>query len=58
MEKDPVCGMLIDPQSSAGQRDYKGVVYHFCSAGCLQRFDADPERYVIAHGQDDQSQAL
>ena len=57
MEKDPVCGMLIDPQSSAGQRDYKGIVYHFCSALCLQRFDADPERYAGSNREDNQSAA-
>lgn len=53
MEKDPVCGMLIDPASAAGERRYQGVVYHFCSPQCLQRFDADPRRYVSDDAESD-----
>lgn len=49
MEKDPVCGMLVDPVSAAGERQYQGVAYHFCSPQCLQRFSADPSRYAVSH---------
>lgn len=48
MEKDPVCGMLVDSQNAAGQRNVGGRTYYFCSAGCLAKFDAKPERYVAS----------
>lgn len=46
MEKDPVCGMLIDPKQAAGQRTVQGQTYHFCSADCLAKFDKAPQRYL------------
>ena len=46
MEKDPVCGMSVDPKSAAGKSDYQGKTYYFCSAGCKKAFDSDPEKYV------------
>jgi YHS domain-containing protein len=49
MAKDPVCGMQVGEQQAAGKTDYQGQTYYFCSAGCKQRFDQDPQRYT---GQD------
>ncbi len=46
MEKDPVCGMLVDPKQAAGQRQYQGKIYYLCSPACLDRFDQAPQRYV------------
>lgn len=46
MEKDPVCGMLVDPQRAVGKRTTGGKTYYFCSASCLAKFDAKPERFV------------
>lgn len=46
MEKDPVCGMLVDPKQAAGQRTVQGQIYYFCSSGCLAKFDQAPERYT------------
>lgn len=43
---DPVCGMTVDPASSAGSHTHEGVEYHFCSAGCLQKFTAEPAKYL------------
>ena len=43
---DPVCGMTIDPATAAGRSEYAGKTWHFCSASCKTRFDADPARYV------------
>jgi len=43
---DPVCGMTIDPADAAGQFDYNGRTYYFCNPTCLERFTADPERFV------------
>ncbi len=44
--RDPVCGMEVDPAHSAGSHSYGGNVYYFCSRGCLERFRANPERYI------------
>jgi class 3 adenylate cyclase/YHS domain-containing protein len=43
---DPVCRMAVDPARSSGTLSHDGVEYHFCSAGCMSRFAAAPERYV------------
>ncbi len=44
--KDPVCGMDIDPATAAGKSEYKGQTYYFCSAGCKNSFDKEPEKYI------------
>ena len=31
---DPVCGMKVDPATSAHRAEHGGHVFHFCSAGC------------------------
>jgi len=45
---DPVCHMDIDPATAAGQSEYKGQTYYFCSLGCKKSFDKEPEKYVSA----------
>ncbi|MDP2964623.1 MAG: YHS domain-containing protein [Pelolinea sp.] len=47
MEKDPVCGMSVDPKQTAYKSDYQGKTYYFCSAGCKKAFDEEPEKYVV-----------
>jgi len=44
--KDPVCGMDIDPETAAGQSEYEGQTYYFCSLGCKKSFDKEPEKYL------------
>lgn len=46
MEKDPVCGMLVDPRDAAAKRVHQGKDYYFCSPGCAEKFDQAPERYA------------
>jgi Cu+-exporting ATPase len=43
---DPVCGMSVAPESSAGRTDYGGNTYYFCAPACKQKFEQDPERYL------------
>jgi P-type Cu+ transporter len=45
---DPVCGMFVDPEKARGTAEYGGKKYFFCSAGCAQRFQASPEKYLSA----------
>jgi Cu+-exporting ATPase len=47
--KDPVCGMDVDPDAAAGSFDFQGQTYSYCSKGCLEKFRADPARYVGDH---------
>ena len=46
MPIDPVCGMTVEPAKAAGHAEHGGMTYHFCSAGCLGKFKADPARYA------------
>ena len=46
MEKDPICGMMVDPARAAGTSAYRGKTYYFCSLGCKSTFDKDPARYA------------
>jgi Cu+-exporting ATPase len=49
MEKDPVCGMSVDPNKVADKSFYQGKTFYFCSAGCKKVFDSEPEKYVAHH---------
>ena len=46
--KDPVCGMMVSPTESPHHAFHDGKEYHFCSAGCRDRFVSDPGRYAGA----------
>jgi len=43
---DPVCGMTVDPATSKHLFEHAGTAYHFCSAGCRSKFEADPAKYL------------
>ncbi|MGB9103530.1 MAG: YHS domain-containing protein, partial [Terriglobales bacterium] len=45
-ERDPVCGMMVDPAQAAGKAEYQGKSYYFCNPRCEQRFRAEPEKYL------------
>ncbi|HUR54412.1 MAG TPA: heavy metal translocating P-type ATPase, partial [Gemmataceae bacterium] len=45
---DPVCGMTVDPASAAGSVEHGGKTYHFCSRHCVDKFRADPRKYLSA----------
>ncbi len=50
MEKDPVCGMEVDPKTTTNKSEYQGKTYYFCSAGCKKDFDKEPQKYVAKAG--------
>jgi P-type Cu+ transporter len=50
--KDPVCGMDVDPHTAEHRHTHEGVTYYFCSAGCLKKFKADPDKYLSGDHQD------
>ena len=43
---DPVCGMSVNPVTTAHHAEHHGLDYAFCSAGCQAKFIADPDRYL------------
>ncbi len=46
MERDPVCGMQVDPAAARAKSEYRGRTYYFCCAGCAKKFEASPEEYL------------
>jgi Cu+-exporting ATPase len=48
MERDPVCGMTVDPVRATAQVVYAGKTNYFCCAGCADKFRAEPAKYLNA----------
>jgi len=46
MEKDPVCGMDVDPATARHTNVHQGTTYYFCAPGCRKAFDAEPTKYL------------
>jgi Cu+-exporting ATPase len=45
-ETDPVCGMKVNPHTTAHRATHEGHPFYFCSAGCKTKFEADPAKYL------------
>ena len=43
--KDPVCGMQVGP-GQGYSKNQEGQTFHFCSRKCLDKFEAEPTRYM------------
>ena len=46
MERDPICGMDVDPKTSRHTAQHGGKTYYFCSPGCKKSFEANPAKYL------------
>jgi len=46
MERDPVCGMNVEPEKAAATVEHGGKRYYFCSVGCGKRFEEAPEKFL------------
>ncbi|MGV8991395.1 MAG: heavy metal translocating P-type ATPase [Thiobacillus sp.] len=44
--RDPVCGMIVEPDASTAHAEHAGTQYCFCSQRCCDKFVAEPTRYV------------
>ncbi len=44
--RDPVCGMATDPEGPPASVEHAGGRVNFCSDGCRDRFERDPDRYL------------
>ncbi len=47
---DPVCGMSVAAETSAGKYDFEGETYYFCSTGCLNKFRQNPASFLSEPG--------
>ncbi len=45
-DRDPVCGMKVDPTTTPHRAEHAGRAWHFCSARCRERFVGDPQHYL------------
>ncbi|WP_421996780.1 heavy metal translocating P-type ATPase [Reyranella sp.] len=43
---DPVCGMSVKIDGARHTTEHEGRPYYFCSARCLGKFTAEPDRYL------------
>jgi P-type Cu+ transporter len=46
LERDPVCGMNVNPASVKHIYRHDGKNYYFCCAPCLEKFKAEPAKYL------------
>jgi YHS domain-containing protein len=50
---DPVCHTDIVATSAAGNSEYEGLTFYFCSPQCQVQFAADPAGVLRAEGEHD-----
>lgn len=50
---DPVCRMMVNPNSAAAKVEHGGHTYFFCSSGCAEKFQEDPDLYLHADRKND-----
>jgi Cu+-exporting ATPase len=48
LERDPVCGMNVNPATAKHVHEHAGKKYYFCGASCIDKFKATPLRYLDA----------
>jgi YHS domain-containing protein len=46
LQRDPVCGMEVDPQKTTYTSEYHGQKHYFCSFSYKQKFDSNPQHYT------------
>src|SRR5260370_23921334 len=46
LERDPVCGMNVNPATAKHVYAQAGKKYYFCCAPCVEKFKADPVKYL------------
>ncbi|MFN0280247.1 MAG: heavy metal translocating P-type ATPase [Pyrinomonadaceae bacterium] len=53
---DPVCKMLVTPETAAATHEHKGTTYYFCMTGCRDKFAADPEGFLSEQQEQNRSE--
>jgi P-type Cu+ transporter len=44
--EDPVCHMMVRPETAAGSFTHEGHTYYFCNLHCREKFKANPEQFL------------
>ena len=45
---DPVCKMLVKPETAAADFDYRGTKYYFCAVSCYNKFRQNTKKFLKA----------
>ncbi len=45
-ERDPVCGMDVNPATAKHIHEHAGKKYYFCCSGCVEKFKINPQAYL------------
>jgi P-type Cu+ transporter len=48
VERDPVCGMSVEPTTAKARVEHEGRTYYFCCGGCAKQFEQAPTKYLGA----------
>jgi P-type Cu+ transporter len=46
VERDPVCGMSVNPETAKARAEQDGKTYYFCCGGCAEKFEKDTGKYL------------
>jgi len=46
LERDPVCGMSVNPATAKYIHEHDGKRFYFCCSGCVEKFKANPQGYL------------
>src|SRR5262245_9548388 len=46
LQRDPVCGMNVDPTNAKFTHEHGGKNYYFCCGHCVEKFKSAPQTYV------------
>lgn len=50
MAEDPICGMMVDPETAEFRTVRDGQTYYFCSEFCKNKFENKPPRHPKKKG--------
>ena len=45
LQKDPICGMMVDEKKTKFTSSHDGKTFYFCSAACKTAFEKDPHKH-------------
>jgi Cu+-exporting ATPase len=48
LERDPVCGMSVNPATAKHVRQHTGRNFYFCCASCAEKFKSEPDKFLSA----------
>jgi P-type Cu+ transporter len=48
LEKDPVCGMTVEPARAKARVEHEGKDFYFCCQSCATKFRSQPGKYLNA----------